>query len=92
MRKKSAGWVDKIYNKKYLWSLVYQHKKNNLRVRYLNAADVCYHLDCWLVQACLPGAIVTTITTSLVCCKRNRQHTWLANAMQNMNAGPVQVY
>ena len=31
----------------------------------LHAADVCYHLDCWLgvtkIQACWSGAIVTTI-------------------------------
>ena len=50
------------------------------------------NLDCWLVRACLPGAIVTTITTSLVCCKCNRQHRWLDIAITNMNAGPVQVY
>ena len=59
---------------------------------YLHAADVHYHLDCWLVGDCLPGAIVTTITTSLVCCKCNRQHRWLDIAKTNINAGPVQVY
>ena len=40
--------------------------KNNHSVSYLHAADVRYHFNCWLVQACLPGAIVTTITTSLL--------------------------
>ena len=39
-----------------------------------------------------PGAIVTTITTILVCCKFNRQHKWLDIAKTNMNAGQVQVY
>ena len=29
MRKKSAGWMDKIY-KKFLWRVVYQHKKQLL--------------------------------------------------------------
>ena len=61
-------------------------------VRYLQAADVRYNLDCWLVQACLPGAIVTTITSFLVCCKCNRQHRWLDIAFTNMHADPVQVY
>ena len=88
--KRSAVWIDKIY-KKYLWSVVYQHKKQP-RVRYLHAADVCYNLDCWLVRACLPGTFVASITTSLVCCKCNRQHRWLDIAITNMNAGPVQVY
>ena len=58
----------------------------------IKGADVLYHLDCWLVQACLPGAIVSTITTFLVCCKCNRQHRWLDIAITNMYAGPVQVY
>ena len=40
----------------------------------------------------MPGAIVTTITTFLVCCKCNRQHRWLDIAITNMYAGPVQVY
>ena len=69
--------------------VVYQHK-NNPWVRYLHAADVHYHLDCWLVQACLSGAFVTTITTFLACCKW--QHRWLDIAMTNMYAGSVQVY
>ena len=71
---KSAGSMDKIY-KKYLWSVVYHHK-NNPCVRYLHAADVRYNLVCWLVWACLSGAILTTITSSQVCCKCNRQHIW----------------
>ena len=58
----------------------------------MHAADVRYHLDCWLVQACLHGAIVTTITTLLVRCKCNRQHRWLGIVIANMYAGPVQVY
>ena len=89
-RKMSAGWMDK-FTRKYLWSVVYQHK-NNPWIRYMHAADVRYHLDCWLVWVCLPGAIVTTITTSLVYCKCNRQHRWLDIAITSMNAGPVQVY
>ena len=79
------------FTKKYLWSVVNQYK-NSPWVRYLNAADVRYHLDCWLVRACLTGAIVTPITTSLVCCKCNRQHRWLYTAITNMNAGLMQVY
>ena len=54
--------------------------------------SACYHLDCWLVQACLSGAIVTTITTFLVVCKCNRLHRWLVIAITNMYAGLVQVY
>ena len=38
-------------------------------VRDLHAADVRYHLDCWLdvtkIQACCSGAIVTTISSSI---------------------------
>ena len=70
---------------------MYQHKNNHL-VKYLHAADVRCPLDCWLIQACLPGAIVTTITTFLVCCKCNIQHRWLDIAITNMYAGPVQEY
>ena len=69
-------------------------QKNHL-VRYLHAVDVRYHLDCLLVRARLPNlpnAIITTITTSLVVCKCNRQHRWLDIAITNMNAGPVQIY
>ena len=55
----------------------------------MHAADVRYHLDCWLIQACLTGAIVTTITTFLIC---NRQHRWLDIAITNMYAGPVKMY
>ena len=62
------------------------------QVRYLHAADVRYHLDYWLVWAYLPSAIVTTITTSVVCCNCNRQHRWLDFAITNINAGPVQMY
>ena len=47
---------------------------------------------CWLVQACWSGAIVTTVTTILDCCKCKRQHRWLDIAITNMNAGPVQMY
>ena len=53
-------------------------------------ADVCYHLDCWLVRACLSGAIVTIITASSF--KYNRQHRLLDIAITNIYAGPVQVY
>ena len=87
MRKKSAGWMDK-FTKKYLWPVVYHHKDNPW-VRYLHAADVRYHLDCWLVWVRLPGAIVTTITTSLVW---NRQNRWLDIAITSINADLVQVY
>ena len=43
------GWIDKITKneRKYEWSALYQHK-NNPWVRYLFAADVHCHLDCWL--------------------------------------------
>ena len=41
------GWITLPNNeRKHEWSAVYQHK-NNPRVRYLYAADVHYHLDCW---------------------------------------------
>ena len=46
--------MDKIYKKKNTSGVSTQ--KNNPWVRYLHAADVRYHLDCWLVQACLPSA------------------------------------
>ena len=81
--KKSAGWMDKIL-KKDTYGVKCINTKNNPLVRYQHTADVCYHLDCWLVQACLPGAIVRTISTFLVCCKYNRQHTWLDNVITNM--------
>ena len=44
-----SRWMDNIAKKeiKYEWSAVYEHK-NNPWVRYLYAADVHYHLDCWL--------------------------------------------
>ena len=58
----------------------------------LHASDFRYNLDCWLVWACLSHGILTTITTSQVCCKCNRQHIWLDIAIANMNAGPEQVY
>ena len=57
---KSAGWMDIIYKITYGVKCI-DTTKNNPGVRYLHAADVRYHLDCRLVQACLPGAIVTTI-------------------------------
>ena len=87
-----AKTYKKKKNKKNnLWSVVLQNKKIHW-VRYLHAADVHYHLDCWLVQVCLPGAIVTTITTFLVCCKCNRQHRWLDIAIIAMYGDLVQVY
>ena len=89
--KKSAGWIDKIYKKNF-WSSVSTQIQNNPYVRYLHAADVRYHLDCWLVQACLPGAIVITITTFLACCMCSRQHRWLDIAITSMYAGLVLVY
>ena len=56
MRKKFSwkvvlGWMDEITKKKRentinLKSAVYQHKKN--LVRNLYAADIRYHLGCWL--------------------------------------------
>ena len=66
------GWMDTITKKTentiYLCSAVYQHKKT--LVRDLYAADVSYHLDCWLgvtkIQACWSGAIATTISSILV--------------------------
>ena len=94
MRKNQlGGWIKFTKNtcSHYLWSAVYQHKKSHW-VGYLLAADVHYHLDCWLAQACWSGAILTTITTILVCCKCKRQHRWFDIAITNMNAGPVQVY
>ena len=78
--------MDKIYNKILIECSV------STQVRYLHAADVRYHLDVWLVRACLPSAVATTITTSLVCCNYNGQHRWLDIAITNMNAGPVQMY
>ena len=66
--KKSIGWMDKI-KKKILIECSVTTLMTPHCARYLLAADVRYHLDCWSVWACLPGAIVTTITTSLVCCK-----------------------
>ena len=101
MRKKSAGWMYEIHNCQfiiYIYIYIYTHitygvqcinTKNNPRVRYLHAADDFNHLGCWLVQACWSGAIVTTITTILVCCKCKRQRRWLDIAITNMNAGTV---
>ena len=75
------GWMDKIYKKNRDYSVSTQTKTTPE-----HAADVRYHLDCWLVQACLRGAFVSTITTFLVCCKCIRQHRWLDIAITNMYA------
>ena len=66
------GWMDTITkmreNTIYLCSAVYEYEK--ALVRDLHAADVRYHLDCWLgvtkIQACWSGAIATTISSILV--------------------------
>ena len=47
MQKKSAGWMNKIY-KKYLWSEVYQHKKQPL-----SKVSACYR--CSLPSRLLVG-------------------------------------
>ena len=60
MRKKSAGWMDKIYKKILIECSVSPLKQSLSKV--LHAADVRYNLDCWLVWACLSSAILTTIT------------------------------
>ena len=95
-KKMVYGWMDKITKKErentiYLWSAVYQHRKP--LVRDLHAADVRYHLYCWLgvtkIQACWYNHFFYYI---LVWYKCNRQHRWLDTAILNMNAGPVQVY
>ena len=88
--KKSAGWMNKIY-KKILMECSVSTQKNNPWVRYLHAADVRYHLDCWLVRAYLPGAIVTTITTSLVCCMC-KYECWPGASVSDMHACMAQVY
>ena len=80
MWERSAGWMDKIYKKTLMDCSVSTQK-----VRYPHAADVCYNLDCWLVLACLPGAIVTSKTTSLICCMCNRQHRWPGANVSDMH-------
>ena len=55
----------------------------------MHDADVCYHLDFWLIHVCWTGAITTNITTILLCRHCYRQHIYCKT---NMNAGPVQVY
>ena len=50
------------------------------------------HLDCWVVWACLSGAIVTAITTYLVCCKCNgwmllyKYKCWSSASVSDMHA------
>ena len=72
------GWIRFTKSERnYEWSAVYEHK-NKPGVRYLYAADVYYHLGCWLgvTVKYMPtglGAIVTAITSILVLCKCNRQ-------------------
>ena len=65
------GWIKFTKNKHITNGVQCINTKNNTWVRYLHAEYVHYHLDWWLVQACWSGAIVTTITTILVCCKCN---------------------
>ena len=65
------GWIQLQKRDKILFTYTVQciNTKKAL-VRDLNAADVRYHLDCWLgvtkIQACWSGAIATTISSILV--------------------------
>ena len=67
-------------------------------VRDLHAADVRYHLDCWLDVTKNTGLLVRCNCNNhffyyiLVWYKCNIQHRWLDIAIINMNADPVQVY
>ena len=45
--KKVNGWLDKIYKKISTYKVQYINTKQPL-VRQLHAADVRYHLACWL--------------------------------------------
>ena len=60
-----TGWI-KFTNEVFTYEVQCINTKKNL-VRDLHAADVRYHLDCWLdvnkIQACWSGAIVTTFSS-----------------------------
>ena len=92
------GWMDKITKKERKYYLLMKCSVSTQKtlVRDVHAADVRYHLDCWLgvtkIQACWSGTIVTTISSILVWYKCNTQHRWFEIAMINMNAGQMQVY
>ena len=63
------GWMDKITKKERKYYLLMKCSVSTQKtlVRDLRAADVRYHLDCWLgvtkIHASLSGAIVTTISS-----------------------------
>ena len=63
------GWIKLQKREKILFSYEVQciSTKKKTLVGVLHAADVRYHLDCWLgvtkIQACWSGAIVTTISS-----------------------------
>ena len=71
--KKSAGWMDKIY-KKYLWSVVYQHKKQPL-----SKVSAC-------CRCSLPFRLLAGMSL-LARCNCNKHYYWLDTAITNMNAG-----
>ena len=78
----STNLFESIFGKMFSWKVVYgwmEERKYYLLMKCsvsaqkktlvgdLHAADVRYHLDCWLgvtkIQACWSGAIVTTISS-----------------------------
>ena len=96
--KKSAGkwyldgWIKLLKGEKILFTyevqcIMYNTKPLSKRYVYSRCS-----LPSWLlvgctckVQACSSCAIVTIITTILVCFKCNKQHRWLDTAITNMN-------
>ena len=85
------GWMDTVTkmreNTIYLCSAVYEHEK--ALVKDLHAADVRYHLDCWL------GAIATTISSILVQVQQtaqmveycyNKYECWSGVSVSDMHA------
>ena len=62
-----CGWIKLQIREKILFTYEVQCINTKTLVRDLHAADVRYHLDCWLgvtkIQACWSSAIVTTISS-----------------------------
>ena len=61
------GWIKLQKREKILFTYEVQRISTKILVGDLHAADVRYHLDCWLgvtkIQACWSGAIVTSISS-----------------------------
>ena len=86
------GWIKLLKNRE---KILFTYEVQYINTKILRKRYVCCRcsLPSWLlvgcnvkIQICSSCAIVTIITTILVCCKCNKQHRWLGTAITNMNA------